>query len=211
MKTDTTRNTILTAAKQLFVQYGYEKTSMNDIAKAAHKAKGSIYYNFKSKLDIFNDLLEMEVDSIIKELADKRIYASTSAYTLSERMKHYLSYRMEVLYNSPLCRQAMVELSLNKDNDLCNKINGIRMYIDHKERNFFSEVCRRGRKINILPRQVTPESFADMMIMVLKSLEYQFFVQDRYIELKKTYDYTLEVLVGNTLNSRHASSTSPLI
>lgn len=208
MKIDTTQNTILTAAKQLFVQYGYEKTSINDIAKAAHKAKGTIYYNFKSKLDIFNDLLEMEVEAIIKELTDKRIYASTSAYHLSERMKYYLSHRMEVLYNSPLCRQAMMEIYQDKDEELCDKIKEIRMYIDHKERRFFSEVCNRGRKINILPRQVSPESFADMMIMVLKSLEYQFFVQDRYNELKKTYDYTLEVLVCNTLNSRH--SLSPL-
>lgn len=209
MKTDSTHDTILAAAKQLFVQYGYEKTSMNDIAKAAHKAKGSIYYNFKSKLDVFNDLLEQEVESIIKELTDKRIYVTTSAYSLSERMKDYLSHRMEVLYNSPLCRQAMVELNLDKDDELCGKIKEIRMYIDRKERLFFSEVCSRARKVNTLPRQVAPESFADMMIMVLKSLEHQFFVQDRYLELKKTYDYTLEVLIGNTLNSRH--NISPII
>lgn len=208
MRNNSTCQSILAAAKQLFVQYGYEKTSMNDIAKTAHKAKGSIYYNFKSKLDIFNELLEQEVESMIKELTDTRIYATTSAYNVSERLKYYLSHRMEVLSNSALCRQAMVELYFGKDEELCGKIKELRMYIDRRERLFFSKVCSKGRKINLLPRQVSPDSFAEMMIMVLKSLEVQFFVQDRYAELKKTYDTMLEVLIGNIIASRPSSSYS---
>lgn len=209
MKPDNTRDTILAAAKQLFVQYGYEKTTMNDIANAAHKAKGSIYYNFKSKLEIYSELLETELESVVKELTDKNIYYATSAHLVGERLKYYLSHRMEVLNGSALCRQAIMEQHSCKDEELSRKIDDIRMAIDRKERHFFSEVCSRGRKISVLPRQVSPDSFADMMIMVLKSLEVQFFAQDRYAELKKTYDCMLEVLVSNTIASR--SSFTPII
>lgn len=203
MKKISTQDSILAAARQLFVQYGYEKTSINDIAKAAHKAKGSIYYNFDSKLDIFNVLLEQEVEAIINELTDKRIFLSTSVYNVSERLKNYLSHRMEVLNDSPLCRQAMIEMFQSKDEELCGKIRDMRVYIDRKERRFFVDVCSKVRKMNKLPRQVSPESFADMLIMMLKSLEVLFFVQDRYVEFKKTYDCMLEVLVvGNMTSSR---------
>ncbi len=206
MGTDTTRESILSAAKYLFVRFGYEKTSMNDIAKAARKAKGSIYYNFTSKLDIYSKLLEAELEAIIKELTDKRIYFTTTPYGLAERMKHYLSHRMEVLNLSHLCRQAVTELYYSKDAELCRKIEEMREALDLRERHFFSELCSRGRKSNFIPRQVSPDSFADMMIMILKSLEIQFFVQNRYDELKKTYDCMLEVMVGNTLSSRQPYS-----
>lgn len=43
------RESIITAAAALFERYGYEKSSMDEIARGAHRAKTSIYYHFKSK------------------------------------------------------------------------------------------------------------------------------------------------------------------
>ena len=37
---------ILESAKKVFAKYGYKKTSVNDIAKAAGKAKSSLYHYF---------------------------------------------------------------------------------------------------------------------------------------------------------------------
>ena len=50
MKEGKTRKSILEVAKALFEKFGYDKTSMNDIALHSHKAKGSLYYNFNSKM-----------------------------------------------------------------------------------------------------------------------------------------------------------------
>ena len=64
------RNSILAAASPLFEKYGYEKTSMDEIASSAHKAKASIYYHFESKLDIFRAVLKQEMDTVIGSLTD---------------------------------------------------------------------------------------------------------------------------------------------
>lgn len=51
---------ILDAALKLIVQYGYDKTSMNDIAQEANVSKGAIYLHFPGKDALFEKLLWRE-------------------------------------------------------------------------------------------------------------------------------------------------------
>jgi len=47
--TPKTKEVIVNVASRLFGRYGFYKTSMDEIAKMARKAKGSLYYHFESK------------------------------------------------------------------------------------------------------------------------------------------------------------------
>jgi AcrR family transcriptional regulator len=47
------RKQILDAALQCFLQFGYSKTSMDDVAKKANLSRPLIYLKFKSKQDLF--------------------------------------------------------------------------------------------------------------------------------------------------------------
>ncbi len=53
MANDQMRDRILDAAAGLFLQYGYKRTTVEDIAEAAGIAKGSVYLHFKSKDEVF--------------------------------------------------------------------------------------------------------------------------------------------------------------
>ena len=48
---------ILKSAESLFIKFGYDKTSVADIAKQAGISKGAIYLHFKSKDALFETLL----------------------------------------------------------------------------------------------------------------------------------------------------------
>ena len=52
---------ILSAAKNLFSRFGLEKTTMEDIAKAAGKGKSSLYYYFKSKEEVYAEVIRKEI------------------------------------------------------------------------------------------------------------------------------------------------------
>jgi AcrR family transcriptional regulator len=52
------RNTILNEAEKLFIEEGFEKTTVKDIAEHAGVAKGTFYYYFDTKEDIISSLLE---------------------------------------------------------------------------------------------------------------------------------------------------------
>lgn len=64
----TTRERILDAAIEVFSQKGYHNTRMDDIVDAAHASKGSIYFHFPSKEDIFLGLVDKFASLLEKRL-----------------------------------------------------------------------------------------------------------------------------------------------
>jgi len=59
---------ILEAAEKVFAEHGYRDTRMDDIAEVAELAKGTLYYYFKSKDEIFFRILERETGKVISEI-----------------------------------------------------------------------------------------------------------------------------------------------
>ena len=67
-KKDANRESILKIAQEIFSKYGYKKTTLDDIANAVRKGKSSLYYYFTSKEDLFQAVIQKEVDLLRKEL-----------------------------------------------------------------------------------------------------------------------------------------------
>ncbi|QDL55567.1 TetR/AcrR family transcriptional regulator [Rhodoferax aquaticus] len=56
---------ILDAAERLFVRYGYRKSSMDDVAREAGIAKGTVYLYYAGKEALFRALLERIGEAVI--------------------------------------------------------------------------------------------------------------------------------------------------
>ncbi len=55
-KAEETRQQILDAAVREFSAHGVSRTSLTDIAIAAGVTRGAIYWHFKNKVDLFNEV-----------------------------------------------------------------------------------------------------------------------------------------------------------
>ena len=55
-----TREKIVSAAKLLFAERGYEGATIRDIAKAAGMSTGAVFASFTDKADLFTDIAETE-------------------------------------------------------------------------------------------------------------------------------------------------------
>lgn len=64
------KHKILQAANKLFNHYGFEKTTIDDIAKEAELGKGSIYLEFESKDSILMTLIQNFVEKELNEIED---------------------------------------------------------------------------------------------------------------------------------------------
>lgn len=53
-----TRNKLLNAAEDVFYCAGYARTTLEEVADAAHLTRGAIYWHFKNKSDLFNAMCE---------------------------------------------------------------------------------------------------------------------------------------------------------
>jgi AcrR family transcriptional regulator len=69
---DTKREAIFDAALELFGRYGYRRTSIDDIARAAGVAKGTVYLYVENKEALFRTLAQGLLDGV---LADARAAA----------------------------------------------------------------------------------------------------------------------------------------
>ena len=78
----------------LFHRFGYEKTSMDDIARTAHKAKGSLYYHFPSKEHLFCAVIESEIEKLEEGLTP---IIEDSSLTEIDRIEQYIIRRMELM------------------------------------------------------------------------------------------------------------------
>ncbi len=94
MSLDDTRNKILSVANKLFSRFGFHKTSMDEIAKIARKAKGSLYYHFASKEELFKEVVSKEIMNLKDHLS---VIVNNSDLSASDKIKKYLNKRMEVL------------------------------------------------------------------------------------------------------------------
>ncbi len=63
-----TKENIIATAVQLFMEKGFEKTSMQDIANTLGISKGGIYHHFKSKEEIINIVRENKANHVEENL-----------------------------------------------------------------------------------------------------------------------------------------------
>lgn len=71
--TELRRSEILAAATEVFASKGFDDTLMEEIARAAGLAKGTLYLYFKSKDDIYQAVVRQtlnEVDALTRRLVD---------------------------------------------------------------------------------------------------------------------------------------------
>jgi TetR/AcrR family acrAB operon transcriptional repressor len=82
-------NRILDAASKLIAHYGYDKTSVSDIAHAAGVSKGAIYLHWSSKADLFEALIFRESMVVLDDLV-QRVEADPDGGTLFSLYRHSL-------------------------------------------------------------------------------------------------------------------------
>ena len=174
-----TKNSILEVARELFDRFGYDKTSMNDIAKRSHRAKGSIYYNFDGKIDIFKSLVEQEFASIKANLTEAcQINGETDVN--NGKIIEYLILRMELFDKASMVKQTVMAQYYETSHEILAAAEEIRKDFDQWEWQLFHHICDMGRQTGVLTSDIEPNAFADMLQMLLKALEIQFFAKNEY-------------------------------
>jgi AcrR family transcriptional regulator len=65
-----TRQELLEAATVVFARNGYHATSVDQVAEAAGYTKGAVYSNFRSKEELFLELLDQRTDRTVEGLEE---------------------------------------------------------------------------------------------------------------------------------------------
>lgn len=104
-----TRENVLTAALEVFSQYGYSAARLEDIAQVAEVTRGAIYHHFGSKEELYKALVT-ERSAGINELAGEIL---NQGGTSPEIIRRLLISLMEYLEENEEYR-ALLELATSK-------------------------------------------------------------------------------------------------
>lgn len=130
------RDRILDESSELFRKKGFDGTSMQDIAEAVGILKGSIYYYFSSKNEIFRDVLTKGIEPVIRsseKIMEKNLPPTEK---LKELLKNHLSYIMDHNFSLVIFFREREKISI-EDTD---------KYLDYRDRyeGIFKSVLAEG-------------------------------------------------------------------
>src|SRR5437899_6753095 len=114
-------NAVVLAGLQLFTQYGYRKTSIDDIARAAQVAKRTVYLHFENKAAVFLAILEYLGDQVGQRCTAAERAGGTAVDRLTGLLDAYFGMGFELFSKSghmPELEETFSKLARSRIGDL---------------------------------------------------------------------------------------------
>jgi AcrR family transcriptional regulator len=156
---------ILDAALRVFGQYGYRRTSMDDIAREAQIGKGTIYLSFASKEEVFQALAQRLAQRMLAgaEAASRR--PGTTADKLAAMHAAWFGTYADTISRSPHAADlldAKHHLSADLAADAASRYQRL-------VRDVITEAA--AGELDLEPAGLTPGTAAELLIASARGLE----------------------------------------
>jgi len=163
---DPKRVRILEGAMKTFLAYGYSRTTMDDIARAADMSRPALYLLFKNKTDIYRAIAQMLLDRSAK---DAEIALSAEG-SLGDRMSTMIETcviaMMQAIAESPHGAE-IVDMKSSLAGDLAATWRG---RLSGSVEQAIGEEAKRNR-IDLAARGLSAKGMADMLLDGLEGIK----------------------------------------
>lgn len=176
---------ILDTAKKMFGRYGLRKTSIDEVARMARVAKGTIYNYFGSKDQVYLEVLRREADEIMEKVS------SSVAQEVLPKEKLSAFARTKFKY----MRQAINILNLDREGieNLLPSAESIRSDFFKREVNLIQSILKEGIEKDIFHIHdilLTAKAIAHS----LRGFELNWLVQESQERIEHYLDELMNVL-----------------
>jgi len=149
---------ILEAAAKLIAHYGYDKTTVSDIAEEAGISKGAVYLHYKSKEELFDALIIHEGMKMLDVMLE-RVEADPDAGSIFALYQH----AMVATYSSPVVL-ALMRRDARVIGDMARRLKDKPFSIDSA---FIQhEMVRQLQAANVIRQDLDPNEVAYVMALV---------------------------------------------
>lgn len=182
---------IIDAAKKLMQQYGLSKTTMEDIAKAAGKGKSTLYYYFKSKEEIFDAVINQEMDDFfitVKTAVNKQVDASGM-------LKTYIITKIKTLKTKVNLYRFALETDLRPET-----INGLFIKLksryDSEEKKLIGSILKLGMDSKLFRAELQAEIdiLSELLVTCVRGVETEIVTHNKYKTLTDKADMLVNIL-----------------
>ena len=160
------RAAILDAALRTFGQYGYRRTSMDDIAREAGIGKGTIYLSFASKDEVFQALSQRLSERMLAEAAAAREQPGTTADRLAAMSAAWYGTYVDTVWNSPHAAELMDAKHRLSADLVAQALSQFKRLVS----DVIAEAAATG-ELDLEPAGLTPEAAAELLIACCRGLQ----------------------------------------
>jgi AcrR family transcriptional regulator len=187
---DDQKASVVQAAIRVIQQFGFAKTTMNDIARALHMGKSSLYHYFTKKEDIFLEVFKIEVAG----LKDEFLKAIEVEQTPEGKLRAYILTRTE-MYRRKVKQHMEVMEATTERYELLLKIHEM---FDPDEIRIISGILEQGVAEGRFSIRDIPMTAA-VMVTAFRAFEYPISAPPQPDDTEETLDSLLEVLFQGLL------------
>jgi AcrR family transcriptional regulator len=191
-KIEEIRNQIIEVAQKVFSHFGFDKTTMELIAKQSRKGKSTLYYYFKNKEELYASVIERESNYMQRELM-KVINAGGDTKTL---LQNYAQKRFE------LAKQLVNYYNLRKEDyyKVYTIVNKYRKKHDEFEIMALKQILLKGilnDELNLQENQV--DDVAIGIVAAIKGLEEPLLIDSTSNTTERKIDILLNLFLYGLL------------
>jgi AcrR family transcriptional regulator len=177
-----TKRKIFETSMKLFAEKGYDATSIEEITSVVGVAKGTLYYHFSSKEEIFNFL----IDEGMKLLQNSILIKTSQKDNSIDKLKSILLIQLKILYKyENFISIVLSQIWGNEPRNIqCKKY--VIQYLQLIE-NIVKTGIKKGEIINADPETIASEIFSATCTSLLYRIKQnkKINVNDLYNELEK--------------------------
>ncbi len=178
-----TKNDILQSAIEVFVEHGYVRSTLEQIAAKANVTRGAVYWHFKNKHDIFEALHEALHQPLTSSiLEDMQKNCDDSLCQLEK-----LCVKLLVDLDNDETRKKILKIFLCKCDYSCGMEDILENQRKRKLKNIdlFSQYFDRAKKNKHLPNTLYPKITAISLVCYMSGIVTEYLRNPQLFNLKK--------------------------
>ncbi len=188
-----TREKILQAAKQVFLEKGYSRATVDEIMAQASLGKGTMYLYFESKEDLFVSVVEQAWNSLQQRLDVIILNQNLPAF---ERMRQGFLEYLAFFEQDP----SIIALIVDAERNLRGRIAKGYFSRYYARIPMALQLISQAQEEGKLKKSVNPSEVVEMVLSLANGLIYMWFVQRQSDSLVKKGQQIWEMLwngIGN--------------
>ena len=127
---------LIDVARQLFAKLGVDNTTMNDIALASHKGRRTLYTYFNNKNEVYQAVLETELEQMHKALQT----VANFKLPADEKLLLFFRTRFDTIKNV-VARNGTLKADFFRD---IWRVQNVRKSFDRKEIQILKDILNKG-------------------------------------------------------------------
>ena len=186
------RKNLLQHGRQLFSDHGLNKTTISDLTKRVNIAQGSFYLFYKSKEELYFEILEQEERYIKEELLNKTLLKEKLT---KASFRDFLQKSLQFLDESPILKQLFDKSTMNQ---LLRKLPQEKLDSNNQgDIDFLLPYIKKWQEDGVM-KQLSPDIIVSMIrSLIILSLQKEMIGESNY---KATMDQLVKFISEGLIN-----------